>query len=156
MRIDFFFERLKPFSANKSVSFNKKGKYFKNKDKDNFQKYIDAIMIRHKPSIFEFTKYFSRFEHLLVGTLYVFMPRDVLFTKSNTISKTGGDVNNNKNFTDRIFHHLPELDDSQLISEPPFKLISPDGYYHMGYKLEIFDLDTLDKWSENAWNEISL
>lgn len=153
--ITFFFERLKPFSTNRSVSFNRKGKYYKSKDKANFQTYIDAVMSQHKPHIFDFNKQFSPYEHFLVGGVYIFMPRNKLFTKRNTISKTSFDVNNCKVFTDRIFHHLSEMDDSQLISEPPFKLLSPDGFYHMGYKLEIYDIETIEKWSTHAWDEIS-
>ena len=145
------FKKLHPFSTNKSVSFNKKGRYYKNSAKANFQKQVNAEMSRYKSEIFAFEAEFSPYEHFLVGKVYMFMPKDLLITKRGTISRKSFDVNNHKVFTDTIFRAFLELDDSQLISEEPLKLLSPDDDYHMGYKLEIHSLDELEGMSKNAW-----
>lgn len=154
-QINLLFRNLKPFSANEDKSFNKKGKYYKSTKKDNFQKQVYCEMLRRKPDLFTFEAIFSPYDHVLIGTLYVFMPKNKLFTTKDCLSKTGGDVNNNKTFTDSIFKCMDKLDDAYLLSEPPFKLISPDKNYHMGYILEIFDKENVERWSKNAWEKIN-
>jgi len=153
--IKFFFSGLKTYSANKSVSFNKKGKYYKSAGKQNFQDIISYGMMKYKPEIFALENSYSIYEHVLVGNVYMFIPRHKLITKKDYLNMTVGDVNNNKVFTDCIFKHFDKLDDSMLIVENAFKLISPDKNYSLGYKLSIFSRDDLERWSTNAWEEIT-
>ncbi len=154
--IKFFFSGIKSFSANKSVSFNKKGKYYKTANKKIFQDAISYGMLKHRPGIFDFEANYSIYDHILVGNVYMFIPRHKLITKKDYLNMTAGDVNNNKVFTDCIFSHFDKLDDCHLIVENSFKLASPDKNYHMAYKLSIFSRDDLERWSVNAWEEINL
>jgi hypothetical protein len=157
-QINFLFKNLKFLSANKAyknVVINRKSRRAKTADAKGFEKRVVLEMLKRKPDIFEFQKHYSPHEHVLIGTVYMFLPKNKLFKADETISKTGGDVNNNKVFTDSIFSVFDELDDAMLISEPPFKLISPDKNHHMGYILEIYDKDNVERWSENAWEKIN-
>lgn len=155
-RISFLFKNLKTFSTNKSVNFNKKGKYYKSSKKDDFQKRIYCEMLRHRPEIFDFEAQFSPFEHVLIGNVYMFIPKKSLITKKDCINLNSGDVNNNKVLTDCVFKAFNKLDDAYLITEPPLKLFSPDENYHLAYSIEIEDKENLDVWSENAWSLVGL
>jgi len=153
--IKFFFSGLKAYSANKSVTFNRKGNYYKSTGKKTFQDIVQYGMMKYKPQIFDMEASYSIYDHILVGNVYMFVPHHELITKKDYLNMTVGDVNNNKVFTDCIFKHFEKLDDSMLIVENAFKLISPDKNYSLGYKLNIFSRDDLERWSTNAWKEIN-
>ena len=86
-KIEFLFKNTKPFSANESVNFNRKGAYYKSTAKDKFQKQIMMQMIQQKHEIFDFEAHFSPYEHFLECDISIYIPESKLMTKKGYVSK---------------------------------------------------------------------
>jgi Holliday junction resolvase RusA-like endonuclease len=146
--IEFYFQNLKPFSTNNTVSFNKKGRYYKNTKKDDFQKRVFCEMISHKADIFEFETNFSVYEHFVAGSLCIFVPKSKLVTKKGYISQKSGDIDNGcKALLDSVFKHFEKLDDSIICNLQVFKMPSPDNNYNIGLQLQRMEMTTLEEFS---------
>jgi len=94
MTLRIIINDVKPLSANKTISFNRRGKYFKSTAKKKFQDSVHEQLYKHKEEFGIFRRAFDKRGDFLCVSYDYKIPHSKFWNKDNTMKQTRIDLGN--------------------------------------------------------------